>query len=51
MSQEIENGRLCLYSLRQTRECLGEFESLCEPEPKARIYISTFKFEGLHQVI
>ena len=27
-----------------TRESLGEFESLCEPKPQARVYVSTFKF-------
>ena len=34
-----------LYSLMQTRESLGEFESLFEPERHARVYISTFKFD------
>ena len=27
------------------RESLEEFESLCVPEPQARVYISTFKFD------
>ena len=44
-----------LYSLMQTRESLGEFESLFEPERHARVYISTFKFDQtlycLHPVI
>ena len=27
------NARAYIYRLMQTRESLGEFESLCEPEP------------------
>ena len=35
------NGHPYLYSLMQTQESLEEFESLCESESQAKIYIST----------
>ena len=39
------NSIINLYSLMQTQESLGEFESLCEPESQAKIYISTYSFK------
>ena len=38
-------ARVYIQPEANTRESLGEFESLCEPEPQARVYISTFKFD------
>ena len=38
-------ARVNIARCKHERESLGKFESLCEPEPQARVYISTFKLD------